>query len=220
LHIGISALSAKDYHMTFIKVDRTPVIIKEKSVVEFKVNKIFLTGFYKVANETTSLVPVGQKRWQLTNKRMRIKHQVRAVTETGEELMLDDQDITQIPIVYAGKIDNALNDDDSTPGEIVNSGDGITTPILYRLGTPLKVQANNEASAITELEFFARIFGDIEEVLAETESLGQTVALLRSVAKPLGVNDTLQRLPEWALDRVSLPDAFKIAEEILPRFLE
>lgn len=205
--------------MKTIAVDKTPVIIGDKNVVEFEVNKIGTLAFQRIASETTSLVGPG-KQWPIQNKRLRIKHQVRAITESGEKLSLDDLAISQLPIVYAKALNIALTDNDAKPGEVLSKGDGISAPILYRLGTPIKAQTGGETSAITELEFLAKTFGDVEEVMAETDQLGQAIALIRSVAKPLGVNDTLQRLPEWALEKFELADTFKISEEILPRFLE
>jgi hypothetical protein len=205
--------------MTSILVDKVPVIIKEKKIAEFEITKIGLMAFHRLFTETSSLVPAGGKKWTMINKRLRIKHQVRAITEAGEKLTFDDLDITQLPIVYASKLNEAIANDEDPAGKVLNTGDGISTPILYELGVPIKMQQNSDVIALTELEFLATVYGDIEEVLAETDPLSQTVALFRSVAKPLGVNDSLQRLPEWALDRLSLADAFKVTEEVLPRFL-
>lgn len=206
--------------MQTVKVDKQSVVVKDKNIVEFEVNKIGMVQFHKLFLETNSIVPQGGKPWAMHNKRLRLRHQVRAISDSGEKLQLEDLDITQLPIVYASKLNNLITNDDDKPGEVVGKGDGISSPILYRLGTPIKAQTGGESAAITELEFMASTYGDVEEVIAENDTLGQTVALIRSVAKPLGVNDTLQRLPEWALDRFTLADAFKITEEVLPRFLE
>lgn len=206
--------------MTSIAVDKQPVIINDKNIVEFKVSELNFIAFHKVYMETSSIAPNGGKAWAMQNRRLRIKKQVRAVDDGGNEHLLDDMSITQMPVVYTNRINNALNETGGKPGEVVNTGDGISSPILYRLGTPIKGQIGGEVSEITELEFMATVYGDIEEVLAETDQIGQTAALIRSVAKPLGMNDMLQRLPEWGLDRITLADGFKISEEILPRFLE
>jgi hypothetical protein len=207
--------------MQTIAIDKVPVVIKEKTIVEIQVSKIGMLAFHKLSNEASSLVGGGGKKWSLAMRRLRIKHQARAIADDGTKLTFDDMDITQLPIPYVSKLEKAVNgSDDEKAGEIIGNGDGVSSPILFKLGTPIPVQSNSDKAHISELEFHASTYGDIEEVLAEVDQLGQTVALLRQTAKPLGVNDTLQRLPDWALDKITLADAFYITENVLPRFLE
>jgi len=204
---------------TLIQVDSVPLIVKGDQIVEIEVNPIGFLGFQKIAAETNSLVPAGGKKWSIMNKRLRIKAQVRVINTAGVKGVLDDLEITQLPIAYANKMNTALNSGDGEPGKIINAGDGVATPILFALGTAIPVQSNNETVEIKELEFLATTFGDVEEVMAETDPLSQAVALLRSVAKPVGVNESLQRLPDFALERLKLADGFKIIDDVLPRFL-
>lgn len=199
-----------------------PVVVKEKSIVEFSVRPLGLGGFTRLADETNAQGIEDRKKWQMHNKRLRMKHQIRALAEDGTELAIDDLDITQLPRALSVKLSNLLSMGDGEPGEVISGdkADGISSPILYRLGTPIKMQQNNDEVSINELEFMAATYGQIEEVLAETNEMSQAYSLIRTVAKPVGMGDTLQALPTWAADKITMADGFTIAEKVLPRFLE
>jgi hypothetical protein len=67
------------------------------------------------------------------------------------------------------------------------------------------------------LEFLAKTYGDIEDVLSAGDGINQAAVLLATVAKPLGTSLTV--LPSWALAQISIADGFAIMREVLPRFL-
>jgi len=206
--------------METLVVNNPPVIIGDKQIAEFNVKPINLTAFTKLAEETNNIGAADNKEWQLHNKRLRMKYQISAIATDGSAVKLDDLSITQLPRTYGVKLSNMLSEGQGTPGEIISGeNDGVSAPILYRLGTPIKMQQNGDEIAITELEFQASTFGQIEDVLAETNPLSQTVSMLSSIAKPVGM-ETLQALPSWALDKVTMADGFTISEKVLPRFLE
>lgn len=104
----------------------------------------------------------------------------------------------------------------ATVAKILTNGDGVTEPVLMKLGTPIKATSGSEGKEITELEFIARTYGDVEMVLSGTNAMEQTAALIKYVAKPAG----MLALPSWAINAIDIRDGFFIQNEILPRFLE
>lgn len=101
----------------------------------------------------------------------------------------------------------------ATGAAIISDGDGLTSPVLVKLGTPIK---GAEGKEIKELEFLAKTYGDVEKVLAATNELTQTVELIRSVAKPVG----MLTLPSWGMNQFSIADGLFIQQNVLKRFLE
>lgn len=126
-----------------------------------------------------------------------------------------DISLREMPIPLVRKIRAAMNFD-SKPGEITVKGDGITSPVVYKLGEPILT----DKGEITELEFLASTLGDIEDVIFRTNSNEQALALLESVATPLGSDLSLQALPAWAVEKITIIDGATIASEIVPLFLD
>jgi hypothetical protein len=124
-------------------------------------------------------------------------------------------DISQMPIPDARKIIAQLDTDEGLPGRIISDCDGIDKSIVYELGTPIPTGQGKEP--IRELEFHARTYGEIEDVLAADSPLSQAAKLVETIAKPLGT--TLSALPSWALNLISVSDGLAISRDILPRFL-
>lgn len=134
----------------------------------------------------------------------------------GDDLVeVTDIALREMPIPLVRKIRAAFNFE-TKPGEISVKGDGITSPVIYKLGEPIKT----DKGEITELEFLASTLGDIEDVIFRTNSNEQALALLESVATPLGSDISLQALPAWAVEKISIIDGAQIAQEIVPLFLE
>lgn len=147
-------------------------------------------------------------------KRVRMMRQVSYYNgSTGVPMSLED--IPNLPIPAARIIIAHLDDDEGKAGRIVRDGDGIDQAITYELGTPLSVGQGKPS--IKELEFHARTYGDIEDVMAADYQLQQTALLISTIAKPLGT--TLSALPSWANNMITIADGVTIQREILPRFL-
>lgn len=155
--------------------------------------------------------------------------QVTAFDKGGNIVALDRINFATMPRPLFVKINNAIDDFSEARGEIIGEGgDGVMNPILYKLGTPLEfddVNANRQVigteQKIIELEFIARTGGDIEEVLCYDSPMDQTIALIKTCAKPLGGGDTgLLRLPTYMIDALTLADGFQILSKVLPLFTE
>jgi len=160
------------------------------------------------ANSTTQ-----PKTFEARLKRLRMHRQV-TYYAGNSAVAINPNDILALPISAARSIVARLDDSQGTVGKIISEGDGIEKALIYELGTPITVQGK---PPITELEFFAHTYGDIEDVLAADLSVQQASLLIATVAKPLG--STLTRLPSWAVDLITVADGVTIARDVLPRFL-
>ncbi|MEY9235404.1 hypothetical protein ABIF78_007727 [Bradyrhizobium japonicum] len=148
-------------------------------------------------------------------RRLRMVRQVQYFIN-GTVVPMSMMDVLQLPIPDTRKIYSRLDVHEGVAGKIIRDGDGIDKAITYELGTPIPTGADKPP--ITELEFLAKTYGDIEDILSGDSVYHQTVKLLETVAKPLGTS--LTALPSWALNLISVADGVVINREILPRFIE
>jgi hypothetical protein len=148
-------------------------------------------------------------------RRVRMSKQV-AYHINGSTVPVSMEDVLRLPIAAARVISARLEGDEGKPGKIIRDGDGIDTAITYELGTPIPMGQGKEP--IKELEFLAKTYGDIEDIMSAPDSIQQAALLIATIAKPLGTS--LTALPSWAAAQVSVADGVTIAREILPRFLE
>lgn len=127
-------------------------------------------------------------------------------------------DIVRMPIPAARAIFKKMDELENTlpRGKIIREGDGVDKALTFELGTPIPVGAGK--APIKELEFFAKTYGDIEDVLAANSGLAQTLMLVTTIAKPLGTS--LSLLPSWAVSQLTLEDGYAIMLDVLPLFIE
>lgn len=182
-------------------------------ITEFHVSPI---SFLKFINVIDSVVAVDQSESEVLINRARILAQTTAHKADGTAVSLDHAKLTSLPRKYASLLLRAIAVNDSERGEVISKGDGISTPVLYRLGSPLV----SGDITISELEFQAKTFGDVEHVLAESMPIKQVLALLKHNAVPVLNNTRLQKLPDSAIEAVSLVDGAVILESVLPSFLD
>jgi hypothetical protein len=148
-------------------------------------------------------------------RRLQMHRQVTYYTN-GSAAQLSIEDVLKMPIPAARTLATQLDMDESTPGKVIRAGDGIDSAITYELGKPIPTGQGKEP--IRELEFLAKTYGDIEDVMAATDQISQAALLISTIAKPLGTS--LSQLPSWALNHISVADGFAIVREVLPHFLE
>jgi hypothetical protein len=154
------------------------------------------------------------KTWEGKIRRVRMTRQVTYFMATAPtEVSMTD--VLRMPIQAARDIAAKLDEHEGKPGKVVRPGDGVDKAITYELGTPIPVGQNKPP--ITELEFLAKTYGDVEDVLAASTTFHQGLQLIISVAKPLGSSLTL--LPTWAVNQIMFTDGFTIVREVLPHFL-
>ena len=129
----------------------------------------------------------------------------------------DAAQLSKLPASVAKDIITALDVGSGTMGTVTSKGDGVTTPIVYKLGTPITMKQGSETVSITELEFMASTYGELEDVLAADSDAEKAKILLRDVAVPLGVK-SLNRLPGWAMDRLTTADGIGVMNNVAGLF--
>lgn len=197
-----------------ILVTTPPVNINGAEVHTITVTPMSFPAFCAAFAAAQNNDPADVKK-QLT--REKVKRSAHFKTESGTEIPFAVSDFLQLPIPYAREL-IALIDRDSAPfGTVVSpeEHDGITAPILFKLGTPIKT----DKGEISELEFLAKTFGDIEDVMSAENQITQTLSLIQTVAAPLGSDVQLLQLPTWAIDGITVEDGFAIMRLVLPAFL-
>lgn len=202
-----------------VEIKDRPFLVGDKSIARLFVKPINFMDFVKIGNETSTQLPKDGD-WQMLNRRLRIKHQVTAFTASDEAVKMDDLSLSQMPRKYAVQMVKFLNADGDKEGKLITEGDVVSESVLYMLGTPIRVKGDSEVTEIVELEFQAQTFGDVEEILAETNPMDQTAKMLQTLARPVGANVNLMAMPSWALEQISLADGINMMELVLPRFLE
>lgn len=125
------------------------------------------------------------------------------------------EELIRMSIPTARTLIDKLDDSGGPPGKITRTGDGISTAIVYELGTP--IPGGQGRQPIRELEFLAQTYGDVEDIMAAGTGLQQALLLITHIAKPLGTSLTL--LPSWAVNQVSASDGLSISNDVLPFFI-
>jgi hypothetical protein len=144
-------------------------------------------------------------------RRLRLAKQV-VYYVNGSSTPVTPDDVTMMPIPNARVLAELLDGEEGDGGKIIRDGDGINTSIVYELAKPIPVTGKDP---ITELEFLASTYGDIEDVMAADNSIAQTQLLIATIAKPPG----MLQLPSWALNAITVGDGVTIAKLVTPRFL-
>lgn len=178
-------------------------------------------GFVKYAEISSTLRVVNEKDRLKMIQRKRLMEQCQAFDIDNNKIEFTESMLTQLPPRIGKRLIDLANitlgTADGEPDILSNDeADGITAPILVKLSQPLKTSKEE----ITELEFMAKTFGDIESACAEINPLQQTLTLISTVARPVMSSMKLQMLPSWAVDQISVIDGSFIAEHVTPRFLE
>jgi len=131
--------------------------------------------------------------WEARMRRVRMVRQVAYYAGTNQ-VSVSMEDVLKLPIPAVRELIAKLDEDTSQPGKIIREGDGIEQAIVYELGTPIPMGQGKQP--IKELEFLAKTYGDIEDVLAAPDTMNQTAVLVSTLGKPLGTS--LTALPSRA----------------------
>lgn len=197
---------------TTIEISDPPYMVGETSIAKIVIGEVGFEAFLAAIARVK-----GGEDYAKLAYRERAKIQTKFFDQAGGLIAVTDEALLQMPLQYGKAFTKALDSEGSSPGKIIQEGDGITTPIIYELGTPIPVKGNGE---IRELEFMAKTLGDIEDVVHRSSSFEQALALIQSVARPLGADAQMLALPSWAVAAISVPDGVTIANAVLPSFLD
>lgn len=130
-----------------------------------------------------------------------------------------DIDILSLPLGVAKSIIAALDaNSGGKAGKIILEGDGVFKPAIFKLGTPIAMMGGDGGGVnISELEFKAATYGDVEDALAADTPMEKTLELLRRVAKPIDAPQLLA-MPAWAIDKITVADGLAIMRAVSPLF--
>lgn len=208
----------------------TPFKVGQVQIAKISISAINFVGYAECFRERLRASAQGKDDVTAEKefRRARRVKQVVGYDTKNNRVEIDAASFGFMPRKLFVKVNNALDDFGDAKGEVITKdGDGIQTPIVYKLGTPFAftdTKANTKPigteQKIIELEFVAKTGGDIEEVLCHSNAIDQTVALLKTCATPLGGETGLMRLPSWMLDAVTVADGFAIMSFVLPVFTE
>lgn len=201
-----------------------PYLVAGKKATKFVVEPIGFVRFAELAVDAANESGPTKRVFSTLLMRERTK----VVLDDGKQVPLDAATLHSMPRPVARPLIKFFDSEGDAPADeteedkaarlatgaqILSDGDGLTAPVLVKLGKPIKGAGDKE---ISELEFLAKTYGDVELVLAATNELNQTIELIRSVAKPVG----MLTLPTWALPQVAVADGLFIQKNVLNRFLE
>src|SRR5262245_35600435 len=203
---------------TVVKLDvpeRIPITfqLQDRLIDGAMIKPLSFASFVDCVTEAQAMT--SPKTFEARIKRVRMMRQV-SFYMGNVVTPLTIEEILRMPIPAARVLLSKIDDDVSPIGKITRMGDGMDQSIVYELGTPIPIGQGK--SPIKELEFQAKTYGEIEDVLAAPSRLHQALLMLRTIAKPLGTS--LQQLPEWAANQVLTGDGFTITNEVVPPFLE
>jgi hypothetical protein len=134
----------------------------------------------------------------------------------GAKVSPDALQLNKLPASVAKAIIDSLDLGSGPMGTVTTKGDGSTTPIIYKLGTPIEMKSGTETITISELEFMASTYGELEDVLAADTDSEKAKLLLSTIAIPVGTK--LNRLPGFVLDRITTSDGIGVMNNVTTLF--
>lgn len=188
----------------------------ENGFVKFTVEPINYVSLVRLG---ASLVIKNPRDTSKLMQRQRIFRQVTAYNDKGKAPFTEVELAALSPALgkrISRAVDEVLDQKDECKIISPDDADGVSAPILVKLGSPLTMGSES----ITELEFHAKTYGDIEAVFAEDNAGEQTILFIENMAKPITSDLKLQALPSWAVDQITPNDGIFISRFVLPRFLE
>jgi len=186
-----------------------PWQLRDKVIDGAVINRLSFQSFSDMIAEAQTMKK--PKTLEARLRRLRLAKQV-IYYVNGSTTPIESDDVTMMPIPNAQMLTSHLDEDEGAVGKVTREGDGISTSIVYQLGTPIPVTGKDP---ITELEFLASTYGDVEDVLSANDSITQTAILIATVAKPPG----MLALPSWAVNAITIGDGVTIAKLVTPHFL-
>jgi hypothetical protein len=197
------------------------IVFGEKSITEIKVLPLSFVSFSKIWAETQNEVRASRTDANGSSIMQRKRVILQAQFMAGSDRIKPEiANILQLPLKVAKQIIAALDVGEGVAGSLLNDGDGISSPVHYKLGSPLSLTVNGKKQTIAELEFSAKVYGDVEDVLAADGEVVQALELIKRCAQPIGLDSNITTLPSWALERMTVADGVTIMRNVLPRFLE
>lgn len=194
-----------------------PYTLLTDKIVKIEVSTPSFVGLANIVTQANALQTSDRSAMAVYNT-VSIQERVVLITEKGERKKPDFITISGMPPAVAKQCISKFN---ILMPELTflsdSDADGMSKAIHIKLTEPIKAfdPVSKAERVLDELEFFAKTYGELEAVLGEISEWDQALALIRTVAKPIG----MLKLPDWAVSGVSAADGFGIMKKILPRFL-
>lgn len=195
-----------------------PVVIggsdDQKQIVRITVEPLNFAQFVDVWSQS----PLDPTRPEVSLQNRRILWQSKFYGDDEKPVTATVDDLHRLPIQTARKIINSLNANQGKMGEVVGGGEPSTMGhSIYKLGTPLSGgKTGGKAIRIAEIEFSAKTYGEIEDVLAADNDLAQTVALIRKIGNPVGA--PIPVMTNGLVQQITMADGIGIMRTVLPNF--
>jgi hypothetical protein len=97
------------------------------------------------------------------------------------------------------------------------SGDGITSPLVYTLQTPIKLTPRDDAEVMRQIAFEGRRVGDISEFLDARGETKEFHSFMRAFGKPMGVS--VQVMSDILIDALDFLDYLVIRRQIMGKLV-
>lgn len=197
---------------------KTPWLVGGKPVKTIEIQPLMFTAHVALADATATALTAGGS-FDSAFRSARIIAQSDLVFADSTRGKLEHVTLMSMPFLLSKEVNKALDSSNvAAVGKVISEkANGIDTPIIYQLGTP--IISGSEGKEILELEFMVSTYGDVEQVMGESGSFQQTVALIKHVARPAG-DTTLLTLPSWAVDQITVPDGIAMVTSVLPNFFD
>lgn len=198
--------------MTHIPVDlHEPLKVGDADITALSVAPLSFVAFARIWKHASY-----DPKPQVAMQRARFIHQAHFMA--GDKRMHPtNAELAMMPRTILAEVRDLLDAGQGIMGEKVGEGNGVTSPVVYKLGQPIKTKnSSGEVVDITELEFLAATYAEVEDVWAEENDLAQALLLTQTVAKPLG--SPLLRLTGAMVDEMTTADGVGIQRLVLPSF--
>jgi len=200
-----------------------PVKLTHGIASSFKVFELPFMAFAKTFEDASRVAgrDTSSDEFARAQRAYRRQAQVKAYDAGGTEIPVTGDELIHVNVHTYARIMAGIDFSLIVPtGKIISDGDGCDVPIIFQLGTGIRITGDQGEQVITDLEFQAKTGGDIEDVLIKSSRIVQAATLIKTCAKPLTKDLGLLVLPSWALDQITMTDGTEIMEKVLSRFLE
>lgn len=195
-----------------------------QTIVELNVSEINFKQFCDLVDSSTiaSNEQASQRKMFRARVKAQVKCKLKVANGSGSVIPMTDTLLNKMPIPHAVRLKDAVNEamlsgDPENSPKLISNGDGIATSIHLKLGVPIKFQGDKPP--ITELEFRADVFEDLEDAILADNRVQQIFGLMK-IAKPIDGPENLSSLPTWAVEQLSFEDGMFIANQVLPSFMK
>lgn len=141
----------------------------------------------------------------------------RLVNGTGETSTFSHKELLSSDSAELSSVITAMSDD-AERVTVDESGDGITSPVVYTLQRPISLPATNEL--VSQFEFIARKVGEITEFLDARGETKEFHTFMRLFSKPLGIQSAMGTFTsDILINAIDFLDYLVIRRQIMGKFI-